>query len=94
MVLLGRALAKQPELLVLDEPCQALDASRRALFLKLLESELETRETTLIYVTHDLDEVPSVVSHGLLLRDGRCVLKGSAGDVLQEYRLDRSRLPG
>jgi molybdate transport system ATP-binding protein len=87
VALLGRALAKQPELLVLDEPCQGLDAGRRALVLDLVERELRANDTTLIYVTHDLVEVPSAVSHGLLLREGRSALDGPAGEVLQAYRL-------
>jgi molybdate transport system ATP-binding protein len=85
LALLGRALAKGPELLVLDEPCQGLDASRRAHFLELLDRELVASDTTLIYVTHDLAEVPSIVSHGLLLRHGRSVLEGSAEEVLGAY---------
>jgi molybdate transport system ATP-binding protein len=84
-VLLGRALAKRPELLVLDEPCQGLDPMRRALFLDVLGRTLRTSDTTLIYVTHDLEEVPSVVSHGLLLRHGRSVLEGSAAEVLEAH---------
>jgi molybdate transport system ATP-binding protein len=85
MALLGRALAKAPELLVLDEPCQGLDADRRARFLDLLERELRATIATLIYVTHDLDEVPSLATHGLLLRQGRSVVQGSASDVLRAY---------
>jgi molybdate transport system ATP-binding protein len=85
--LLGRALAKGSELLVLDEPCQGLDAGRTALFLDLLERELRSTDTTLIYVTHDLDEVPSLVTHGLILRHGQSVLQGPAEDVLRAYTL-------
>jgi molybdate transport system ATP-binding protein len=87
MALLGRALAKGPELLVLDEPCQGLDAGHTALLLDLLDRELRSNETTLIYVTHDLDEVPSVATHGLHLRQGRSVVQGSADEVLRAYML-------
>ncbi|MGE0157854.1 MAG: ATP-binding cassette domain-containing protein [Gemmatimonadales bacterium] len=86
--LLARALAKGAELLVLDEPCQGLDASRRARFLELLEHRLHAGDTTLIYVTHDLDEVPASVTHGLLLRRGRSALQGPAEEVLGAYRAD------
>jgi molybdate transport system ATP-binding protein len=85
VVLITRALAKRPELLVLDEPCQGLDARHRARFLDLLDRELRETETTLIYVTHDLEEVPSAVTHGLLLRDGRSAVEGSAEEVFRAY---------
>jgi len=39
-------------------------------------------------VTHDLDEVPSITTHGLLLRQGRSVEQGSAEEVLRAYTLD------
>ncbi|HET9949240.1 MAG TPA: ATP-binding cassette domain-containing protein [Longimicrobiales bacterium] len=81
--LLARALARRPELLVLDEPCQGLDPGRRSRFLDLLERELQATATTLIYVTHDVDEVPSALTHGLLLRDGGTALEGPAVDVLR-----------
>jgi molybdate transport system ATP-binding protein len=93
MALLGRALARRPELLVLDEPCQGLDAARVALFLELLERELRSRDTTLIYVTHDLDEVPSAATHGLHLRQGRSVVQDSAEEVLRAYGLARPSSP-
>ena len=92
MALLGRALMKRPELLVLDEPCQGLDARRRARFLDVLDHELRSSHTTLIYVTHDLDEIPSTVSHGLLLRQGRSALQGSADEVIRVYTLPEPSL--
>lgn len=70
---------------MLDEPCQGLDAGRRGRFLELLELELRSSDRTLIYVTHDVDEVPSTTTHGLLLRHGRPALEGSAEVVLRAY---------
>jgi len=83
--LLARALVKEPELLVLDEPCQGLDAARRARFLELLERALRATDATLIYVTHDLDEVPATATHALLLRLGRPALEGSPEEVLRAH---------
>jgi molybdate transport system ATP-binding protein len=85
--LLGRALAKGPELLVLDEPCQGLDRRRRTLFLDLLGRQVRSNDTTLIYVTHDVDGIPSIASHGLLLRHGRAVVQGAADEALGAYTL-------
>ena len=85
LVLLGRALVKEPELLILDEPCQGLDTAHRHRFLDQLERLLRRSDTTLIYVTHDLEEVPSTVTHGLVLRRGLKVLQGPAKAVLASY---------
>ena len=57
MTLLARALVKGPDLLVLDEPCQGLDAAHRARFIRTVEALL--RHTTVIYVTHRRDEIPA-----------------------------------
>jgi molybdate transport system ATP-binding protein len=58
MVLLARALVKQPALLLLDEPCQGLDSEHRALLIRTLDTLIRRREVTAIYVTHRSDEIP------------------------------------
>ena len=85
LALLGRALVKEPELLILDEPCQGLDAANQRRFRDLLNRVLQAIDTSMIYVTHDLEEVPSCVTHGLLLRRGRRALQGPVGSVLATY---------
>ena len=85
LVLLARALVKEPELLILDEPCQGLDAHHRRRFLELLERMLRRRDMTLIHVTHDLDEISPAATHGLVLRRGRKALQGEVNDVLRTY---------
>ena len=71
LVLLARALIKQPRLLVLDEPCLGLDASHVAGFLKQLEDLCQSQPTTVLYVTHRLAELPPSTSHVLKLERGR-----------------------
>ena len=61
IVLLARALVKKPKLLILDEPCQGLDADHRKLFLDTLDELLRSRTLTAIYVTHRPDEIPSSI---------------------------------
>ena len=65
MTLLARALVKSPELLVLDEPCQGLDAGHRAQFLQTVAALL--RHTTVIYVTHRRAEIPKGIHNVLRL---------------------------
>ncbi len=73
MVLLGRALVKSPELLVLDEPCHGLDLQHRMLFLQTIENLLRRKHATMIFVTHRSDEIPRGIRHVMRLRDGRAV---------------------
>jgi molybdate transport system ATP-binding protein len=73
LALLGRALIKAPPMLVLDEPCQGLDEDQTSDFIALVNSICIGFGTTLIYVSHYLQDVPSVVSRYLKLRDGKAV---------------------
>jgi molybdate transport system ATP-binding protein len=73
MVLLARALIKNPPLLILDEPCQGLDEEQTAYFRGLVTTLCETFGTTLIYVSHYQQELPSCIDHWLRLEKGRIV---------------------
>jgi molybdate transport system ATP-binding protein len=70
-VLLARALIKNPKLLILDEPCQGLDYEQMLQFKSLIEQTYFGADKTLIYVTHYIDEIPSIVSKTLYLEDGK-----------------------
>lgn len=71
-ILLLRALTKDPELLVLDEPFQGLDAERIAKLKDWLDNRLHA-DRTLIFVTHYEGELPTCVTRVLRLKDGRVV---------------------
>ena len=86
LALLVRAMVKEPDLLVLDEPCQGLDPQKRARFVKLLDALLRKTDIALVLVTHDLEEIPPCVSHGLILKKGRKVLEGTAAEAITAYR--------
>jgi molybdate transport system ATP-binding protein len=72
MVLLARAVVKRPDLLLLDEPCQGLDLRHRALFLKMVDGLIRHSRTTVIFVTHRMDEIPREIRRTLRLKNG-CV---------------------
>ncbi|MDE6443846.1 MAG: ATP-binding cassette domain-containing protein, partial [Muribaculaceae bacterium] len=67
LVLVARAMIKQPELLVLDEPLHGLDPKNKNIVKTLVDGMLRRNGTTLIYVTHYNSEIPSCVrfSHNL-----------------------------
>lgn len=72
LVLLARAMVKQPRILVLDEPCVGLDDYHRALILKLVDVIAERSLTNILYVTHVADERPTCINQVLrfVARDG------------------------
>lgn len=67
LVLIARALIKQPPLLILDEPCQGLDDPSREMVLAFIRRLSEQQRITLLYVTHHAKEIPAGVSHHLRL---------------------------
>ncbi|MCF8052444.1 MAG: ATP-binding cassette domain-containing protein [Desulfobacterales bacterium] len=60
-VLLARCMVKSPDLLILDEPCQGLDPQMRKRFLTLIDRIGRRKRPSILYVTHQSDEVPSCV---------------------------------
>jgi molybdate/tungstate transport system ATP-binding protein len=69
-VALGRALAFQPRVLLLDEPLAALDSDTRDDMQELLRSVRSRTGVTTLHVTHDLSEAQRLADQLLLLKDG------------------------
>lgn len=67
LVLIARALIKQPPLLILDEPTQGLDSGARRSLLDFLETVSRGRHTTILYVSHRQDEYRSFFRQHLRL---------------------------
>lgn len=72
LVLLARTIIKNPELLILDEPCQGLDQQQTQYFNQLVD-ELSANGMTVIYVGHFESQLPSCLTHQLLLNKGEVV---------------------
>ena len=74
-VLIARALAGAPRVLVCDELCDGLDAKSRAALLAAL-GRIAGAGTQLIFTTHRAEELIPAITHRLVLRDGRIVEQG------------------
>ena len=80
---IASALVGDPEILVLDEPTNGLDATGIALVRDLITA-LKQEGKTVILASHLLGEVEKVCSHLGVLKDGELIFQGSLEDVLGE----------
>ena len=79
---LARALAADPEVLLMDEPFSALDPLiRRQLQDEFIKLSAVMKKTTM-FITHDLDEAVRVGDRIAIMRDGRVVQIGTAEDIV------------
>jgi iron complex transport system ATP-binding protein len=87
-VLLARTLMNDPGLVLLDEPSARLDlGGREHLVAALAELTASPIAPPLVLVTHHLDEVPTGMTHVLMLRDGHVVASGPIDDTLSSATL-------
>ncbi len=94
-VLLARALAQEPKILLLDEPTAHLDLTYQKELMDALLSLRETRELTVLVSLHNLSLAASYAERLVLLNQGRIVADGTPAEVLRLERLEevyRTRL--
>jgi len=82
-VAIARALALEPDLLLLDEPVSALDVSVQAQILDLLRGLQAQLGIAYVLVSHDLAVVASLAHQVVVLRQGKVLEQGPAGEVLE-----------
>lgn len=70
LVLITRAVVKNPILLILDEPCNGLDIRNRKAVLEIIEAIAAT-QTNLLYITHHRKEIPPCITRVLKLPEGK-----------------------
>ncbi len=81
-VALARALAAEPQVVVWDEPGQALDVEARHALVDVLDDLRSNERLPVVLVTHDPALAFSTAEEFLVLRRGRVVLRGGAGALL------------
>lgn len=90
-VAMARALATEPDLLLLDEPLASLDGARKREVLPWLERLRDVLDIPMVYVTHSLDELTRLGEHLVVLEEGRVKVSGPVTDtvaLLDERTLD------
>jgi microcin C transport system ATP-binding protein len=85
-IAIARALALDPDVIVLDEPTSALDRSVQAQIIDLLRGLQEKRGLSYLFISHDLKVVKALASQIIVLRDGRIVEQGDARDIFSNPR--------
>jgi len=86
-VLLARALAKEPKILLLDEPFSHLDCAARAGVAELIARWHRERSLTVLIVLHDLEAIPRSCHRVVLLNGGRILHDGARERVVRAFTL-------
>ena len=88
-VLIARALMAQPLILLLDEPCIGLDIKARENLLNSISKLCRETKTTIIYVTHHIEEIVQEISKAFLIKDGKAFKQGNKKKVLTRECLSK-----
>ena len=93
-VALARALVLEPKLLLLDEPLSALDRQTRETLRVELKKIFDSIGTTVVYVTHDLDEAFFLGQQIGILRSGELISFGRKTDLLKDMNRSTAEFLG
>jgi len=86
-VLIARALAQEPEVVLLDEPTAFLDIKHQVEFFGLMKRLNRERGLTVIAVTHDINLAAAYCDRVMLLKEGRIHTLGVPGEVVTETNI-------
>ncbi|MEW6519797.1 MAG: heme ABC transporter ATP-binding protein [Thermodesulfobacteriota bacterium] len=89
-VIIARAICQQPGILFLDEPTASLDLAHQVSIMDLLENLRRERKITICMISHDINLAAMYADRLLLIKEGRVVVTGAPGQVLEEKLLEES----
>lgn len=81
-IMIAMALALDPKLLIADEPTTALDVTTQAQILHLLKQLNTKHDAGIMFITHDFGVVAEIADRVVVMRHGKIVEQGTAGEVL------------
>lgn len=85
-IMIGRALAASSQMLLLDEPSNALDLAAQADLRNLLR-KLAQQGTGILLITHHIADIPPEIDRILMMKDGRIIADGPKDELLTAARL-------
>lgn len=83
-VQLGVTIMNDPELLILDEPTKGFDPINRRLLMNIIEDH-QKKGATVVFVTHQMEEVERLCDRIILLKDGKAAAYGTVKDVQKKF---------
>lgn len=86
LVLIARALAQQPQAVLLDEPTASLDFGNQGLVMRAIRT-LADEGLAVLFTTHDPNQALRCADRALLMRDGRVLAEGAVGQVIEAQGL-------
>ncbi len=90
-IAVARAVVLEPTFIVLDEPTSALDMLIQSQIVDLLRDLQKRKNLTYLFISHDLRVVAALASRVLVMRNGKVVEEGPAGELFKNPRSDYTR---
>lgn len=87
-VMIARALAQEPRLIVLDEPTSHLDIRHKLEVMQILRRLADEKRVAIVLALHDIDIALNLADILIMLKDGAVTAKGDVRTVLAERRIE------